>query len=117
MSPLADQVAAATAGIIATLSTGGVSAWESLQDVDPPGVLIRAPGLAFRFGGCNRMEITAWVIGPDLPRAQAMPVLMDTLSKTGDALGWPFAGAEPVDVSAPTGGLLPAYEISWTPTL
>lgn len=113
-TPLPELVAGATADIIAKLAAGGINAWESLQDVDPPGVLIRAPQLTFRFGGCSRLTWTAWVIGPDLPRSSAMPVLTAALEEVGDALGWPFAGALPVDVAGPTGGILPAYEISWS---
>jgi hypothetical protein len=106
------DLAAEAQALADQITAGGLRAVIDARDVNPPCALIRPPVLGYRFGGCNRLTWTIYVLTPDAGTRGALTVLGDDVEKVQAALGYPAAEVTPVDVALPDGGTVPGYSLT-----
>lgn len=109
-------VSDAIAPILELLIAAGLRATVDVVQLNPPGCLLLAPELLFRFAGGDftaTHRLIAVVGSTD--RTRAIAALSDYLDQVVAALGDRAVSARPVDVTlADASTLLPAYELQWT---
>jgi hypothetical protein len=108
---------AAVQGILGTLRAAGVQAATNLQDLNGPGVLIAAPVLHWKLGGCRRADWTVYVVAGAAGRGSSLDTLFRLLDTVMDTLNYPTEVATPDTVQTPSGALLPAYVLTFATDL
>lgn len=113
---MAVNVAAAAAQIVDMLVEAGISATVDQRDLNPPGVFVPLPTLAYRF---HKGDVTAtWrpvAAVANTGRSQVLTELSALLGAVQDALGGIAVTAVPVDLpTTAEAGELPGYELTFT---
>jgi hypothetical protein len=109
------DLAEAVEAVIAELHAGGLRATADLADLNPPGVIVRAPVVTYRFkGGTWAADWTAHAVALDPGFDVALKILGPLLTDVQTALGFRIVTARPVLVQTADGNELPAYEMTWS---
>jgi hypothetical protein len=107
------DLAGAVADLAGILTAAGIPATGDIRDLNPPGVLIPPPEVAWRYG---RGAVCTWRIVAVVPNTGAGPAVgeLSTLVDTvQDALRGAVTAGRPVDVTDPTAGTpMPGYELT-----
>lgn len=96
------------------ITAGGLRAVIDARDVNPPCALVRPPTLGYRFGGCNLLTWTVWVVAPDSGTRGALAVLGESVDQAQAALGYPAREVTTIDVALLDGSTVPGYSITYT---
>lgn len=102
--------------VVDLLTAAGIRVTLDIVQLNPPGCLLGAPELDFRFnGGDFTASYTLVVVVGSTDRTRAIVNLSDYLSEVLQALGDRPVTARPVDVTlADASTVLPGYELRWT---
>ncbi len=100
--------------MVALLTAAGVPATADGRNLNPPGVLVKPPALAYRFKGGWEATWTAYAAVGDLGHTDALGVMGELLEAVQAALGGAVKTARPADLFTEDGAQLPAYELTWT---
>lgn len=114
------DLAAAMEDIAGRIRAQGVRCVIDERDVNPPAVLLRAPELAWRFGGARRLDATwtAVVVVENTGRGPALNKLGEVIEAAAAGIRSPILTARPVDVTLPDSAApVPGYELSFTTKL
>jgi hypothetical protein len=109
------DIAGAVTDVLERLAFGGVAACSDVRDLNPPGVLVYPPVIAWRFGrGAEatwRLVLAVGNVGAG-PALEALSALIDEVQ---EALSGAVTAGRPVDLASLDGGApLPAYEVVFT---
>ncbi len=108
------NIADAAADLVEHLRSSGLRAALDMADLNPPGLLVRAPEVTYRFkAGDWDAAWTIYAVAPDVGFDAAMRILGPLLEDTQTALET-VTGARPVVFTMTDGADLPAYEMTWT---
>ncbi|HXJ63567.1 MAG TPA: hypothetical protein VNN79_07415 [Actinomycetota bacterium] len=109
------DIAAAAADLVERLRAGGLRACMDLADLNPPGLIVRAPEVSFRFkAGDWDAAWTVHAVSPDPGFDGAMKILGPLIDDAQAAVGYSAVTARPVTFQTIDGADLPAYELTWT---
>jgi hypothetical protein len=117
--PTTFQLAGAVWDLLGWLTAAGLRATADIRNVNPPGVYVEPPLIAWRFGrGYVDLSWSVWLVVPNTGRDAALKNLGPLLIDTYGALT--AQGCSPTDASfseltAPDGGPpMPAYLMNLT---
>lgn len=101
---------------VSRLTAGGVPAAVQLADLNPPGVLVKFPDVAFTFGKASVDYLfTGLLIVPNTGPATALVALGELLVAAQAALAGAITSALAVDVAGIDGAApAPGYRITWS---
>lgn len=102
--------------VLEALTAAGVRVTMDIAQLNPPGCLLGAPELDFRFnGGDFTATYSLIAVVGSTDKTRAIGNLSDYLSEVLIALGDRPITARPVDVTlADASTVLPGYELRWT---
>ncbi len=109
------DLASAVDQVVDTLTAAGIRATADLRHLNPPGVLVAPPDIAWRFG---RGAEATWRIVAAVPNTgtrSSIAGLSPLVDQVQAALAGAVTAGRPVDLSILDGGApLPGYELTFT---
>jgi hypothetical protein len=106
------DVMGAAREIQARLEQFGIRAALAESDLSTDGVLLTAPVLTARMGGCWDAVWTAYLLVGNTGREAELAAGADLLDPVAEILG--FTTAEPVEIQSVDGGRRPGWKITFT---
>lgn len=112
------NLAGATEALVARIAAAGIRATTDERDVNPPCVIVPAPAVVFRFGGCWDGTWPLLVVVPDGGRIANLVALADLVDAVQVAVDGAIKSGRPVAVTGVEGAPpLPGYELTYTETI
>ena len=109
------NLAAAAQTILDQLAAAGIRATQDYANLNPPGVLLKAPKLGGRFkGGTYAASWSAYLVAPDSTADAANQILGTLIDEVEAALVVGPIEWDPADFPTTEGALLPAYLATWS---
>jgi hypothetical protein len=110
------DLATEVAAVVDQLTAAGIRATADERDLNPPGVYVAPPTVAYRFRhGDVTADWTVWCAVPNSGRDVALRNLSQLVTATVDALAAVAVTAAPADLLVPElAAPLPAYTLRWS---
>jgi hypothetical protein len=111
------SVSSAAGDVLATFAAAGIPATDDPRDFNPPGLLLGAPTVSFRYGkGCADLEWFGYLAAGNAGAGATLAALSGLVDRL-DGTGLAVLRAEPYDLALPGGGdPVPAYRLTFNTT-
>ena len=108
------SVSSAAGDVLATFAAAGIPATDDPRDFNPPGLLLGAPTVSFRYGkGCADLEWFGYLAAGNAGAGATLAALSGLVDRL-DGTGLAVLRAEPYDLALPGGGdPVPAYRLTF----